>query len=373
MLRVDCSATLLCAAVVCAFAPEARAAPPDAAAAERAPLTNVEIALVAEADRDPLLFERIRSLFAADTAVTRRGVDRLDVNAVLRPERTDTVYLWIRISEQSAARVYLSVTEADGNSRYLVRELQLDAGLDEVGSEMLAQVVHSSVQALWRREQQTSRQAVLAALEREIEPPPPAPAPVPVAPAPRPAAKPEPKTASLRFAVGASDTAHASGAEGWLHEPGAFLAFEHSARLSLRVAVRYLVPTEFDVLPARVRLSGSSAELRAGWLSSGPTHVRVRLEAGLGILLAHVGSSLAAMEPPAHASTGRDVERVHALAAAAIEWPLGPAWLAAGADLRVPLRRTSYDIGGGSGGRESASLSPGGMLEIGVGFEPGAR
>ena len=339
--------------------------------------------MIGDVEQDPVLFERIRSLFPPQTAVVLRDDERIDQQSVLAPPRSGTVYLWIRVTERTKARVYLALSEEPGRARYLFREIKLDAGLDEVGGETLAEVAHSSAQALWLRERSTPRQTLVAALEREAEPPhaatsapptPPAPSPTHDAPERASEARSLALSASvLRLALGASETAHASGAEGWLNEPGAFLAVEYRARLSVRVAVRYLVPTDFELAPAQVHLSGASGELRAGWLSNDAGHLRVRLEAGLGVLLGRASASIAFDQPKAHALAEQDFQRAYSLVAAFFEWPLGPAWIAAGADLRVPLQKTSYEVGGQRGASVSPALCPGGSLEVGIGFDPIVR
>ena len=376
-----------CGVVRTAYAsPEPSSGADPNADAQKPPLGRLEVALIGDVEQDPVLFERIRSLFPPQTAVVLRTDDHIDQRAVLLPQRADTVYIWIRVTERTRARVYLALAEGGERARYLFRELRLDAGLDEVGGETLAEVAHSSAQALWLRELQTSRPAVVAALEREVEQPRGAEAKsagVPTAVAPG-SAQDSPESLqtsaaargedrSLRLGLGMSETAHTSGAEGWLHEPGGFLTFEYRARLSLRVAVRYLVPTEFDLPPARVHLSGASGEFRGGWLSNDARHMRLRIEAGVGVLLGHARASIIADQPQAHAFAGQEFERVYSLAAAAFEWPLGPAWIAAGVDLRVPLRTTSYEVGGQSGASTSSALCPGGSLELGIGFEPVMR
>ena len=98
--------------------------------------------------------------------------------------------------------------------------------------------------------------------------------------------------------------------------------------------------------------------------------MRIRLELGLGLFLGRAQASIAVEQPKAHALAAQDFARVYALAAGALEWPLGPAWLAAGADLRMPLQATSYEIGGQDGARVSPALCPGGSLELGIGFDP---
>ncbi|HYP88882.1 MAG TPA: hypothetical protein VEQ59_12025, partial [Polyangiaceae bacterium] len=129
----------------------------------------------------------------------------------------------------------------------------------------------------------------------------------------------------------------------------------------------------FSLPPARVHLNGASGELRAGWLSNDATRMRVRLEAGLGVLLGRAQATIVDQQPLAHALAGQDFERIYALGAAGFEWPIGPAWVAASVDLRVPLRTTSYEVSGQSDSSTSSSLSPGGSLEVGIGFDPAPR
>jgi hypothetical protein len=350
------------------------------------PLARVEVAMIGEVERDPVLFERLRSLFPSETSVVLSADHQLDQRAVLRPQRVDTVYVWIRVSALSEARVYLALAERDAQARYLFREIKLDSGLDEVGSETLAEVAHSSARALWLHEQQSSREELLIALEKE-------------APAPRsttPAVAPTPTIAfasvpgqdssapaqrdgngknsrALRLGIGAMGTTHSSGSEGWMQEIGGFFGVEFRGRLSLRAAVRYLVPTDFGVPPARVHLTGGSGELRAGWLSSDASRMHVRLEAGLGALLGRAQSTIVDEQPKAHALAAQDFQRAYALAAAGFEWPVGPAWVAAGLDLRVPFGGTSYEVNGQAGASNSASICPGGSLEVGFGFDPALR
>ncbi|HET7543414.1 MAG TPA: hypothetical protein VFK05_26250 [Polyangiaceae bacterium] len=364
------------------------AAPGSGAEAEQNPsLAQVEVAMLGDVERDPVLFERIRSLFPPQTAVVLSTAHELDQRAVLLPQRSDTVYIWIRVTERSRARVYLSLVEQgeDAQARYLFRELELDSGLDEVGGETLAEVAHSSARALWSREQQSSRQALVDALDREAKAPAESRLPPPAvsvsastqvrdsSPVTSHATNAAPESPAFRLGIGASGTTHNSGAEGWLQELGAFLTCEYRARLSLRLAVHYLLPSDFSLPPARVHLNGASGEFRAGWLSNDATRMRVRLEAGLGVLLGRAQATIVEPQPAAHAFAGQDFERSYALTAAGFEWPLGPAWIAASVDLRVPLRTTSYEVNGQSGASTSSSLSPGGSLEVGIGFDPALR
>lgn len=386
---------------------------------------TVEIALFGMLEQDPPLFERIRSLFPNETAVVLRSPAELDAGAVLRPKRADTLYLWISLSSRDRARVYLAARDGSGGAvRHLYRDVVLEAGLDEVGSETLAQIAHSAAEALWRREEHTPESQVVQALEseppaapraspgsasrasepplasraslasasrdakpapglrespasptRETKPPPRPESPVaPLAnPGGRDAGVVAPssarRAAAFRLGFGASFAGHASGAEGWLLEPGVFLSTEYRDRFSLRLAGLYLVPTEFDVLPARVRLSGASAELRAGWLPWRSPRARVRLDAGFGLFFARWSASIAKADPPARASSARAFVRPSTLVGTSFEWALGPAWVAARAELRVLLRKTRYEIERSEVTASSGSVNPGGALELGIAFD----
>jgi hypothetical protein len=371
----------------CAFVQPACAAsgPSLDEATASAPLARVEIATVGDVERDPLLFQRIRSLFPEQTSVVLSAEHHLDQRAVLRPRHADTVYIWIRVTELSAARVYLTLAEQDGQARYLFREVRLDSGLDEVGGETLAQVAHSSAQALWSREQQSSREALVDALAREAQHAPlssaatTAPVLVPTSvstahDSPEPTQRSTSSKASpVRLGIGASGSTHSSGSEGFLQEVGGSFGLEYRGWFSLRSKLSYLVPTDFGVPPARVHLTGATGELRTGWLSNDSTRLRVRLEAGLGALVGRAQGSIIDDTPKAHSVPARDVRRGYALAAAGLEWPVGPAWVAAAVDLRVPFGATSYEVAGQMGSTTSASVCPGGSLEIGFGFDPAPR
>ncbi len=386
-------ALVLGAGYACGTPGTAEATAPTPAAATRPPeadstLIRVEVATLGDAKQDPLLFDRIRSLFSGKTEVVPSDDQQLDQRAVLSPRRPDTVYVWIRVTERRAARVYLTLAESGQQARYLFREVRLDSGLDEIGSETLAEVAHSSARALWLHERQSSRETLVVALEREAaEAPQPAPAPasapivVAARPLPRadailPAHEPAGKRRrprTLRLGIGADGTGHSSGTEGFLTELGGFVGLEYRGQLMLRTAARYVVPAEFGVRPARVQLSGTAAEIRAGWLSADATVLRVRLEAGLGALLGRARATIVDDQPKAHALAAQSFYRGYALAAAGLEWPIGPAWIAASIDVRVPLATTSYEVAGQAGASTSAALSPGGSLEVGIGFDPTSR
>ncbi len=359
----------------------ARAAAPVAEVGRTAAPQRVEVVLVGVAERDPALFERIRTLFSAATQVLRRKETGVVSSSVLRPERSDTLYIWIRSSSNSLARVYLAAREeTEDSARYLYRDVTLESGLDEVGSESLAQVAHSAAEALWSREQEVSKVEVVRALAKESDAAPPvsaAEAPPVSEPAPiERESSPDRKRASVpsdsvHVGLGASFGTHNGGDEGWLSEPGVFVIGVYRA-FSLRAGANYLMPAEFDLLPARVRLSGGSAELRAGWLPLAGRRARFRLEAGVGAWAGQWTAMIVAEEPKAHANSASFL-RGYGLAAGAFEWSLGSGWVAARAELRTRFKKTDYEIGGAAITASSSFLNPGAALELGVVLDGGAR
>ncbi|HET9930007.1 MAG TPA: hypothetical protein VFQ35_04935 [Polyangiaceae bacterium] len=369
-----------CVAVAALGPTAARAAAPvnDVSRVDAPP--RIEVVLVGAAERDPALFERLRTLFPPPSLVILRKETGVVSSAVLTPERADTLYIWIRSSSRNVARVYLAAREqSEESARYLYREVALESGLDEIGSESLAQIAHSAAEALWSREQEISKLEVLRALAKESEAASSRALPASEAPSVTPALRPReappparaPANEAVHVALGASFGTHSGGDEGWLSEPGAFVMGSYG-RASLRLGANYLMPAEFELLPARVRLSGGSAELRAGWLAFAGRRARVRLEAGIGAWAGRWMAMIVADEPKAHANSASFL-RGYGLAAGAFEWSLGSGWIAARAELRTRFRKTDYEVEGVATSASSSYLNPGAALELGVVLDGGAR
>jgi hypothetical protein len=128
----------------------------------------VEIVLVGRAGTDPSLAERIRSWFGADAALSFTTERELAADRVLGPHPARGVAVWVTLRTDREARLYFAAAgESPETTRYLIRDVPLDDGLDEIGSERVAQVVHSSVTALV----EDSVEAIARPeLERELAP-----------------------------------------------------------------------------------------------------------------------------------------------------------------------------------------------------------
>jgi hypothetical protein len=307
---------------------------------------RVEITLVGAVRSDLALEERIQSLFDPAARVEIRHQPRLVSSAVLDPADSDKVYLWIALKPEGRARVYVTIRDERGRApRYLFRDVELESGLDEVGAETLAEIAHSSSLALWWRQQQMPRRRVVDELAHDVEP-----VAVPEPPLPpgmtRATANPRARVAAAHatgpeLAAGATLGAQASGDEGWLFGPGAFLSLEH--HWSLRLLASYVVPHPFDAGPARVRLVGASTEARAGYGldADARSGLRVDFEVGAGALAA---TWQAEAEPPATPLPGQTSIRGYVLGSLGARLPIGPLWVGTRLELRLPLRRTSYDV-----------------------------
>ena len=110
----------------------------------------VDVALVGGASSQGSLAVRIRSWFGTETRLSIETERTLSAERVLAPLAAGHVAVWVTLRSPNEARLYFAAPSERGSvPRYLVRDVPLEWGLDEVGSERVAQVVHSSVSALF--------------------------------------------------------------------------------------------------------------------------------------------------------------------------------------------------------------------------------
>lgn len=322
--------------------------------------------------RDATIDSRIRSLFDSRTEVLVRRSPSLASQRVLNPEVEQTVYLWISLGPDQRARFYASAREqGTGGTRYLFREVELETGLDEVGGETLAQVAESCAGALWARDQETSKEALVGQLAQENAPhrtgttaagASKSSAPLQVqaesAESERPTRAPSIRTASTtptqtpppnraqtpftpwRFDAGVEYSLRRAGDEGWMHQAGAHVIWFWSRRFSIRTSAGYVIPNEFAADPARVALSGYSMDARLAWNTNarGP---RMRFETGGGGWQHRWQATRTATLEVSR--EGRDW-RAYWVGAMAFEMPVGPIWIGVRLDILAPLQRTYYEL-----------------------------
>jgi hypothetical protein len=336
----------------------AAGAQPNEPSADAAAALPVDIVLVGAAGSDALLDERIRSWFGAETAlsITRERV--LTAESVLAARASRGVAVWVTLRAPEQARLYFAAAGArDETVRYLLRDVPLDDGLDEIGSERVAQVVHSSVTALV-----DDSADVIARPDIERELPRPSPPPRAPPPAPAPARVDERPTSSTgagsaaSFAplAGASYRAAFAGDEGIAHGTGLALgATVFRDRLGIGAVVRghYAWPhaERFDDLDVTLtelsaRLGGSGA-FRSGDLT-------LDLEAGGGMAWVRYDPASTDSGPlPAPRDTD---ERFFWFASTGARHALGPVQIGARVELELYPSRSHYEL---DTGRELA-VSP---------------
>lgn len=358
--------------------------------------SRVQLVFVDQPAGDPLLAARIRTLFPPQTLVSSKNSVALDAASVLRPSEPDTLCVWIRFSSPNLVRIYMTAADA-GVARYSLRDVTLERGLDDVGGESLAQIVHSAAEALWSGEQHVTVadvarklvadtssasnvdrvQASAPARATEGYPAPAfaravAPAQLAVAPRDARGKVTTDRARALRLGLGASFAARFGTAEGWLSEPGAFIIAQHGA-FSLRLDGGMVLPAELALPPVKIRLTGADGGVRAGWQAFGSASVRVRLEAGLGAWAGRWRASVVDREPAVRVSPGQAFLRPYAVASVGLEWVHGPIWFGARAELRGHFARVEYEVEGQNASLSSDYLQPGGLLEFGVSMERASR
>lgn len=127
---------------------------------------TLRISLVHSGPPVATLQERIASWFPAATEVLVREQSDVDRAQMLGAPSEGEVRLWIlKLSEQRAVVVF-AVADA-ASTKHLVRDVELRSGLDELGLERLAFVVHSAVVALGEGSATTPREDVERLLDSE--------------------------------------------------------------------------------------------------------------------------------------------------------------------------------------------------------------
>ena len=128
-------------------------------ASERASLPSVEIAVVGDFPNADAVGKRVASWFEGQSIVTRTSrVADLSAKSVFTSNDSVGVRLWLVLSAPTDARLFFAVQERAGvTARYLVQDVELSGGVDELGLERLAQVAYLSAVALWEGNAESTR------------------------------------------------------------------------------------------------------------------------------------------------------------------------------------------------------------------------
>ncbi|MBN2195235.1 MAG: hypothetical protein JW751_20630 [Polyangiaceae bacterium] len=188
--------------------------------------------------------------------------------------------IWLVPMGEARARVYFA--DATGE-RFLVRDIPLRDGLDELGRERVVQILSSSAQAFLARSLNSSREEIQRTFAEPTpaDPPPPTePAWVPIAdekPVAGISSQPQPSPWGIRG--GAEYQAIHRGAEGTSHGPGILLGVSYRGqrrRLSLSLQGRYDWPhravgdevtLELETVGMRLILGVASNPPGFGWVA----------------------------------------------------------------------------------------------------------
>jgi hypothetical protein len=345
-------AAALCFAVV---EPGARAQSPAAPVAPRAGPLRVEISVVGDAPELEALPARVASWFEGNVALvqTRRFLV-LPSDSVLTPSENPGVQIWILLDNPFLARLFFSLQEQSGAiPRYLVTEVPLLTGLDEIGMERVAQVAYLSATALWEGQLASPRSEVKNNLRANASeqplPPPPTATSVREPAAPRWKSKP-------RF--GLDYGVRFRGAEGLAHGPAASIAGFWSRRgleLGAPLRAQLLLPETTDARGTKLSLQGYAFSIGAALGFEAARDFWLTAEVGPGLdVVRHrtVSVSDVTLRPSANQIDLRPVTQL----GAGVRARLGPISVAVTARLTVQWFRTHYDVAETSG--RSQLLTP---------------
>jgi hypothetical protein len=125
-------------------------------------LPEAELIVVQQACDVPALQTKTQSWFAGSpTRVHARLEPSLEPRAVLTPSPIAGVRVWIVTRDTTTVWLYFAVqTEPAAQPRYLMRDIKLDRGFDELGLEQVAQVIYLASTALWTGQLQSPRRQV---------------------------------------------------------------------------------------------------------------------------------------------------------------------------------------------------------------------
>jgi hypothetical protein len=330
------------------------------------PRATLEIVLVGALAESDTLRARMTSWFdPARFEVRVRGAAVIDPAAILKPDERVTLSIWISV-EGAAARLYFaSPSGSEDRPRYLLRELELERGLDEIGAERLAEIVHLSALALLEGELTTGRDE----LERSLGKP--APAPVATRDAasareeaamerdlarkPAAVATARRAPAGLDFGVGYGVSFHSD--EGVWHGPRASVALRVGSVVAVAVSSAFTLPQTHDLgtIGLRVEAVSLAAGLRLATRIAELTELQWLL--GPGVEIVHYTPVLAATR--ADLSAGDTEGRPFLMTGFAVLVGSNTLKAAFVGELCLSLSRTRYEL---EAGRERQLVAEPAML-----------
>jgi hypothetical protein len=307
---------------------------------------RVSITLVGRASLARELDDLLLEWF--DTQQVRADIRRqpsLDRSEVLaRNADPQTLRIWMVLVGGSARLYYAD----PAGERFLVRDIPLRNGLDEVGREHVVQVLVTSAEDFVSRRVSSTQQEIEMSLPPPVQtapPPPPAPAPVPSA-----------RGCSLR--LGALYAVTMRGAEGAGNGPGALLGIACAApsvAWVLSMSARYEWPVTAEGNEVAVRVQALAARWTLAVETPNPRPFGLGLEIGGGVDRASFDPRAQPGAAVTVRGSGADWRPVALVAARASLWQ-GHTRLTLSAGIAVPVLKTHYDVAVGS--ERAADVTP---------------
>lgn len=308
----------------------------------------VELATVGEAG--DAVSARVESWFRGQVPVARKTDP--EPRTLPRPAEHSGIRVWIALENEKTTRVLFAVQRRPGQApRYLVSDVPVDEGLDELGVERLGQIIYLSAMALWEGEVESSPEEVKQWLTRRVPETPPPPPPPPVRPAPA-----APQHWTMR--VGAEYAATAGGDEGVSQTVGADVAalYQHGDwKLGPRARAAVIVPHEVTTSGVTLDLHGASFATSASLVRKVRAHVSVPAEVGVALDIVRYRASAFA-DPSFHAGAGGSDVRPLAYARCGVRIDVGTIALDLVAIGDVDFVHAHYDVA--NDGRQSAVITP---------------
>lgn len=328
----------------------------------RPPQRTLEVLLVGSVSDDATFGERVASWFdAAQFRVVVQRVPALEAKRVLEPSPASALTIWVSIDDD-VAKLYFAApaTRSGDEPRFLLRSLSLTSGLDEMGAERAAEVVHLSALALLEGEQVSARAELERSLSGENKPkrvtnldgradPDFSREPQESRP------KLEASATSIEFGIGYGVSFHSD--EGVWHGPRASGELGVGSALGLSLSAQVALPANHDLGELELRLQALQLSLSAGFRRALSAGLLVEVMAGPGLDIVDYRpqrSDLAEVE----LGTGATEARPNLMAGFRLALGQSIVRVSLMAELALSLSKTHYDLTVGDGERVLARPSP---------------
>jgi hypothetical protein len=251
--------------------------------------------------------------------------------------------------DRRKARAFFAVKPAEGAARYLVSDVALDGGLDELGIERLAQVVYLSASGLWAGNLESTREKMEEVLhEQPSARPPEIVRSVPVVASETPATRPKVAAApgATRIRAGFEYAAIVRGDPGITQEIGVSLGALRTADTfdwGGVVRIGALLPQRANAAGVEVDTQGVTFALGAAGERRVAERVHLSLQLGVGAEVVHYRPGAIANASLHPDAGGTDVQPFGFTRAGA-RYDVGRVGLSLDALVQFKALRAHYDV-----------------------------